>query len=182
MFHFLSAWIQTFHREYLTLPNPKSKDKTFSESSQLQQTFKVSWSPSDAPSASQRTFMVRFMTKTVICHCFFKVFSSIFFHFFPSSVKPSPRTTYVWTVGAPWWTKGRTRVHRGTRMQRKQQAITRPSQSAHLLLPMTSSLIEVPPPGSSRSAVRAPLASGEPLFHNSRLPHLQSSQYASTSP
>lgn len=52
---------QTFHREYLTLPNPKSQDKNISESSRPQQMFKVSLRPLDGQNCSdKRTFMVSF--------------------------------------------------------------------------------------------------------------------------
>ncbi|XP_072222021.1 afadin [Leuresthes tenuis] len=47
----------TFQREYLTLPNPKSKDKDLSEINQSQQNFKMSLSPLDGQSSSKRTFM-----------------------------------------------------------------------------------------------------------------------------
>ncbi|XP_037550755.1 afadin [Nematolebias whitei] len=47
----------TFHREYLTLPNPKSRDRVVSELSRPQQTLKMSRSPSDGPSSSSRTLM-----------------------------------------------------------------------------------------------------------------------------
>lgn len=53
--------IQTFHREYLTLPNPKSQEKNQlnqAESSRQQQTLKVSLRPLDGQSSSKRTLMV----------------------------------------------------------------------------------------------------------------------------
>ncbi|XP_008304631.1 afadin [Stegastes partitus] len=48
----------TLHREYLTLPTPKSQNKNVSESSRPQQTFKVSLRPLDGQRSSKRTFMV----------------------------------------------------------------------------------------------------------------------------
>lgn len=60
LFTFLVCF-KTFHREYLTLPNPKSQDKNISESSRPQQMFKVSLRPLDGQNSSdKRTFMVRF--------------------------------------------------------------------------------------------------------------------------
>ncbi|KAM6912204.1 afadin [Xenentodon cancila] len=57
----------TFHREYLTLPNPKSKDKTFSESTQSEQTFKMSWRPSDGQRASKGTFIRPALSQENLC-------------------------------------------------------------------------------------------------------------------
>ncbi|XP_047467284.1 afadin-like [Mugil cephalus] len=48
----------SFHRQCLTLPNPKSQDKKAAEPGRPQQTFKASWRPLDAQSSSKRTYMV----------------------------------------------------------------------------------------------------------------------------
>ncbi|KAM6917386.1 afadin [Lycodopsis pacificus] len=50
--------IQTVHREYLTLPTPKSQDKNVSDASRPQQTLNVSMRPLDGRYSSKRTFMV----------------------------------------------------------------------------------------------------------------------------
>ncbi|XP_042357059.1 afadin [Plectropomus leopardus] len=57
----------TFHREYLTLPNPKSQDKNLSEASRPQQTFKVSLRPLDGQSSSKRTFMRQALSQENLC-------------------------------------------------------------------------------------------------------------------
>ncbi|XP_075304789.1 afadin [Odontesthes bonariensis] len=57
----------TFHREYLTLPNPKSKDKDPSEINQPQQNFKMSLRPSDGQSSSKRTFMRQALSQENLC-------------------------------------------------------------------------------------------------------------------
>ncbi|XP_044022668.1 afadin isoform X2 [Siniperca chuatsi] len=57
----------TFHREYLTLPTPKSQDKNLSECSRPQQTFKVSLRPLDGQSSSKRTFMRQALSQENLC-------------------------------------------------------------------------------------------------------------------
>ncbi|XP_028422199.1 afadin [Perca flavescens] len=57
----------TFHREYLTLPTPKSQDKNSFESSRPQQTFKVSLRPLDGQSSSKRTFMRQALSQENLC-------------------------------------------------------------------------------------------------------------------
>ncbi|XP_044231429.1 afadin [Thunnus albacares] len=58
----------TFHREYLTLPNPKSQDKNISESSRPQQMFKVSLRPLDGQNSSdKRTFMRQALSQENLC-------------------------------------------------------------------------------------------------------------------
>ncbi|XP_070776147.1 afadin [Enoplosus armatus] len=57
----------TFHREYLTLPNPKSQDKNLSESSRPQQTFKVSLRPLEGQRSSKRTFMRQALSQENLC-------------------------------------------------------------------------------------------------------------------
>ncbi|XP_035850323.1 afadin isoform X2 [Sander lucioperca] len=62
-----SLCADTFHREYLTLPTPKSQDKNSSESSRPQQTFKVSLRPLDGQSSSKRTFMRQALSQENLC-------------------------------------------------------------------------------------------------------------------
>ncbi|KAM7403498.1 hypothetical protein PAMA_004114 [Pampus argenteus] len=58
----------TFCREYLTLPNPKSQDKNTSESSQTQQMFKVSLRPLDGQNSSDKiTFMRQAHSQENLC-------------------------------------------------------------------------------------------------------------------
>ncbi|XP_037602474.1 afadin [Sebastes umbrosus] len=57
----------TFHREYLTLPTPKSQDKNASERSRPQQTFKVSVRPLDGHNSSKRTFMRQALSQENLC-------------------------------------------------------------------------------------------------------------------
>ncbi|XP_035811077.2 afadin isoform X2 [Amphiprion ocellaris] len=57
----------TFHREYLTLPTPKSQDKGISESSRPQQTFKASLRPLDGQRSNQRTFMRQAQSQENLC-------------------------------------------------------------------------------------------------------------------
>ncbi|XP_038585533.1 afadin-like [Micropterus salmoides] len=58
----ISLCADTFHRQYLTLPTPKSQDKSPSESSP-QQTFKVSLRPLDG----QRAFMRQALSQENLC-------------------------------------------------------------------------------------------------------------------
>ncbi|KAM6968490.1 afadin [Tautogolabrus adspersus] len=57
----------THHREYLTLPTPKSQEKNMSESGRQQQTFKVSLRPLDGQSSSKRTFMRQALSQENLC-------------------------------------------------------------------------------------------------------------------
>lgn len=57
-FAYFTPVFQTFHREYLTLPTPKSQDKNLSESGRPQQTVKMSLRPLDGQSSSKTTLMV----------------------------------------------------------------------------------------------------------------------------
>lgn len=57
----------TFHREYLTLPTPKSQNKNLCESSQPQETFKVSLRPSDGQSSSKRSLMRQALSQENLC-------------------------------------------------------------------------------------------------------------------
>uniref|UniRef100_UPI0037E9C8F6 afadin n=1 Tax=Semicossyphus pulcher TaxID=241346 RepID=UPI0037E9C8F6 len=57
----------TYHREYLTLPTPKSQDKNTSESGRQQQTLKVSLRPLDGQSSSKRTFMRQALSQENLC-------------------------------------------------------------------------------------------------------------------
>ncbi|XP_035529456.1 afadin [Morone saxatilis] len=57
----------TYHREYLTLPTPKSQDKNLSESSRPQQTVKVSVKPLDGQSSNKRTFMRQALSQENLC-------------------------------------------------------------------------------------------------------------------
>ncbi|XP_049918592.1 afadin isoform X3 [Epinephelus moara] len=57
----------TCHREYLTLPNPKSQDKNLSDSSRTQHTLKVSLRPLDGQSSSKRTFMRQALSQENLC-------------------------------------------------------------------------------------------------------------------
>ncbi|XP_054597763.2 afadin [Nothobranchius furzeri] len=55
----------TYHREYLTLPNPKSKP--VSERSRPQQTFRTFVSPSNGPSSAKRTLMRQAQSQEDVC-------------------------------------------------------------------------------------------------------------------
>ncbi|XP_022606455.1 afadin-like [Seriola dumerili] len=57
----------TFHREYLTLPTPKSQDKNVSESSRQQQTLKVSLRPLDGQSSNKKTLMRQARSQENLC-------------------------------------------------------------------------------------------------------------------
>ncbi|KAM8736243.1 afadin isoform 2-T2 [Acanthopagrus schlegelii] len=57
----------TFHREYLTLPTPKSQDKQLSDSSRPQQTLKVSLRPLDGQRSSKRTLMRQALSQENLC-------------------------------------------------------------------------------------------------------------------
>ncbi|XP_037833875.1 afadin [Kryptolebias marmoratus] len=57
----------TFQREYLTLPNPKSRDRVESELSRPQQTFKASLSPSHGQSSCYRTLMRQALSQESLC-------------------------------------------------------------------------------------------------------------------
>ncbi|KAK9534039.1 hypothetical protein VZT92_009114 [Zoarces viviparus] len=57
----------TVHREYLTLPTPKSQDKKVSEASRPQQTLKVSMRPLDGQYSSKRTFMRQALSQEDLC-------------------------------------------------------------------------------------------------------------------
>ncbi|XP_070834683.1 afadin [Chaetodon trifascialis] len=57
----------TFHREYLTLPIPKSQDKNLCESSRPQQTFTVSLRPLDGQSSSKKTLMRQALSQENLC-------------------------------------------------------------------------------------------------------------------
>ncbi|XP_077416301.1 afadin isoform X2 [Vanacampus margaritifer] len=58
----------TFHREYLTLPTPKSEDKNTSASSRPQQMFQVSLRPLGGQSAvNKRTFMRQALSQENLC-------------------------------------------------------------------------------------------------------------------
>lgn len=54
-FVYFFASVQTFHREYLTLPTPKSQGKSTAEYSRQQQTLKV---PLGGQSSNKKTLMV----------------------------------------------------------------------------------------------------------------------------
>ncbi|XP_039993356.1 afadin-like [Xiphias gladius] len=56
----------TSHRDYRTLPNPKSQDN-ISESSRQQQTLKVSFSPLDGQSSSKKTLMRQAHSQENLC-------------------------------------------------------------------------------------------------------------------
>ncbi|XP_018537246.1 LOW QUALITY PROTEIN: afadin [Lates calcarifer] len=57
----------TLHREYLTLPTPKSQDKNTSEPGRPQQTFKVSLRPLDGQSCSKKTLMRQALSQENLC-------------------------------------------------------------------------------------------------------------------
>ncbi|XP_034531280.1 afadin [Notolabrus celidotus] len=57
----------TNHREYLTLPTPKSQDKNISESGRPQQPLRVSLMPLDGQRASKRTFMRQAQSQENLC-------------------------------------------------------------------------------------------------------------------
>ncbi|XP_068577714.1 afadin [Cebidichthys violaceus] len=57
----------TVHREYLTLPTPKSQNKNVSETSRPQQTMKVSMRPLDGQYSSKRTFMRQALSQEDLC-------------------------------------------------------------------------------------------------------------------
>ncbi|KAG8013148.1 Afadin [Nibea albiflora] len=57
----------TFHREYLTLPTPKSQDKNLSESARPQQTVKMSLRPLDGQRSSKRTLMRQALSQENLC-------------------------------------------------------------------------------------------------------------------
>ncbi|XP_053192239.1 afadin [Scomber japonicus] len=58
----------TFHREYLTLPNPKSQNKSISESSQPQQMLKMSLRPLDGQNTrDKQTFMRQALSQENLC-------------------------------------------------------------------------------------------------------------------
>ncbi|XP_068436318.1 afadin [Clinocottus analis] len=57
----------TGHREYLTLPTPKSQDKNTSESSRLQQPLKVSLRPLEGQYSTKRTFMRQALSQEDLC-------------------------------------------------------------------------------------------------------------------
>ncbi|XP_070698547.1 afadin [Pempheris klunzingeri] len=57
----------TYHREYLTLPTPKSQDKKLSQSSQPRPTFKVSSRPLDGQSSSKKSFMRQALSQENLC-------------------------------------------------------------------------------------------------------------------
>ncbi|KAM4625263.1 afadin [Polymixia lowei] len=57
----------TYQREYLTLPAPRSQDKKSSESNQPQQMFKVSLSPLDGQRSAGRTFMRQALSQENLC-------------------------------------------------------------------------------------------------------------------
>ncbi|XP_054470257.1 afadin [Anoplopoma fimbria] len=57
----------TSHREYLTLPTPKSQDKNVSETSRPQQTVKVSLRPLDGQNSTKRTFMRQALSQEDLC-------------------------------------------------------------------------------------------------------------------
>ncbi|XP_040917465.1 afadin [Toxotes jaculatrix] len=57
----------TFHREYLTLPTPKSQDMNIPESSRPQQTFKASLTPLNGQSSSKKTFMRQALSQENLC-------------------------------------------------------------------------------------------------------------------
>ncbi|KAM9341599.1 afadin [Symphorus nematophorus] len=58
---------ETLHREYLTLPTPKSQDKKLSESSRPQQTLKASLRSSDGQSSNKRTLMRQALSQENLC-------------------------------------------------------------------------------------------------------------------
>ncbi|XP_051813953.1 afadin-like isoform X2 [Acanthochromis polyacanthus] len=66
-FSSINLCTDTFHREYLTLPTPKSQDKGISESSRPQQTFKAPLRPLDGQRSSQRTFMRQALSQENLC-------------------------------------------------------------------------------------------------------------------
>ncbi|XP_041828575.1 afadin [Melanotaenia boesemani] len=57
----------TFHREYLTLPNPKSKDKSLSEINRPHQTFKMSLGALEKQSSNKRAFMRQALSQENLC-------------------------------------------------------------------------------------------------------------------
>ncbi|KAF3700919.1 Afadin Afadin adherens junction formation factor [Channa argus] len=57
----------TFHREYSTLPNPKSQDKNISETRRSQQTFKLSSRPIDGQSFDKKTIMRQALSQENLC-------------------------------------------------------------------------------------------------------------------
>ncbi|KAM9707612.1 afadin [Menidia menidia] len=57
----------TFYREYLTLPNPKSKDRGLCNTNQPQQNLKTSLTPLDGQSSSKRTFMRQALSQDNLC-------------------------------------------------------------------------------------------------------------------
>ncbi|KAM8916829.1 afadin isoform 2-T2 [Spinachia spinachia] len=57
----------TVHREYLTLPTPKSQEQNVSETSRPQQTLMPSLTPLDAQYCSKRTFMRQALSQENLC-------------------------------------------------------------------------------------------------------------------
>ncbi|KAM9354816.1 afadin [Pholidichthys leucotaenia] len=62
----LNLCTDTFPRQYMTLPTPRSQDKSLSDSTQ-QQTFKVSLRPSDGLCSSKRSLMRQARSQEYLC-------------------------------------------------------------------------------------------------------------------
>ncbi|XP_076013546.1 afadin [Genypterus blacodes] len=63
----INVCTDTYQREYLTLPTPKSQEKKLTEPHHPQHMFKVSFGPSDGQSSSKRTFMRQALSQENLC-------------------------------------------------------------------------------------------------------------------
>ncbi|KAM4724608.1 afadin isoform 2-T2 [Anableps anableps] len=63
----INLYTDTLQREYLTLPNPKSKDKSVFESNQPTQPFTMAVTPSNEQSSSRRCFMRQAVSQENLC-------------------------------------------------------------------------------------------------------------------